>query len=167
MSGPNGHAQKDRTSTTELPLAKLVPGVVQVSAERIKELVAALEVPFDPAQIEWRVMNTTKGQRPARGQVAQLRALASSEKEPAKPLVLHRSRLRAPEEARGDAPSPRNRIAAEEYPVEMPVAIGLVIEHDSGSPKRRPDPSPHINAWEVSPIESSMESTNRSIVKLS
>src|SRR5581483_9767794 len=30
--------------------------------------VAALEVPFDPSQIEWRVMNTTKSQ-PLRGQV--------------------------------------------------------------------------------------------------
>ena len=35
----------------------------------MKEIVAALEVPFDPSQIEWRVMNTTKGQQPARGQV--------------------------------------------------------------------------------------------------
>jgi hypothetical protein len=26
--------------------------------ERVKELVAAMEVPFDPSQIEWRVMNT-------------------------------------------------------------------------------------------------------------
>jgi hypothetical protein len=32
-------------------------------------LVAALEVPFEPSQIEWRVMNTTKNQQPARGQV--------------------------------------------------------------------------------------------------
>src|SRR5437660_12562799 len=43
--------------------------VLHIQAERIKELVAALEVPFDPWQIEWRVMNTTKGQQPARGQV--------------------------------------------------------------------------------------------------
>jgi hypothetical protein len=47
----------------------LTPSVLQVPAERIKELVAALEVPFDPSQIEWRVMNTTKNQQPARGQV--------------------------------------------------------------------------------------------------
>ncbi|HYU44654.1 MAG TPA: Rad52/Rad22 family DNA repair protein [Terriglobales bacterium] len=47
----------------------LAPGVFQVPAERVKELVAALEVPFDPSQIEWRVMNTTKDQQPARGQV--------------------------------------------------------------------------------------------------
>src|SRR5437660_1754709 len=43
--------------------------VLHIQAERVKELVAALEVPFDPWQIEWRVMNTTKGQQPARGQV--------------------------------------------------------------------------------------------------
>ena len=30
---------------------------------------AALEVPFDPTQIEWRVTNTTKNQQPVRGQV--------------------------------------------------------------------------------------------------
>src|SRR5437868_10210493 len=43
--------------------------VLHFPAERIKELVAALEVPFDPTQIEWRVMNTTKNQQPVRGQV--------------------------------------------------------------------------------------------------
>jgi len=47
----------------------LTPSALQVPAERVKELVAALEVPFDPSQIEWRVMNTTKNQQPARGQV--------------------------------------------------------------------------------------------------
>ena len=69
MSPANGHAQKERTSASGPPPAVLAPGVLQVSAERVKELVAALEVPFDPSQIEWRVMNTTKGQQPARGQV--------------------------------------------------------------------------------------------------
>jgi hypothetical protein len=67
MSGANGHAQ----STAEpisLPWL-LASGASRFSAEQIKELVAALEVPFDPSQIEWRVMNTTKGQQPARGQV--------------------------------------------------------------------------------------------------
>jgi hypothetical protein len=47
----------------------LPAGALQVPAERVKELVAALEVPFDPWQIEWRVMNTTKGPQAARGQV--------------------------------------------------------------------------------------------------
>ena len=69
MSGPNGHAQKDHAPASGPQPAMLVPGVLQVPAERVKELVAALEVPFDPWQIEWRVMNTTKGQQPARGQV--------------------------------------------------------------------------------------------------
>jgi hypothetical protein len=69
MSAPNGHQQKDHASVSGPPPAMLAPGVLQVSAERVKEIVAALEVPFDPSQIEWRVMNTTKGQQPARGQV--------------------------------------------------------------------------------------------------
>jgi Rad52/22 family double-strand break repair protein len=69
MSAPNGHAQKDHAPASGPPPAMLAPGVLQVPAERIKELVAALEVPFDPSQIEWRVMNTTKNQQPARGQV--------------------------------------------------------------------------------------------------
>jgi len=69
MSGPNGHAQKDHGPTSGLQPAMLAAGVLQVPAERVKELVAALEVPFDQSQIDWRVMNTTKGQQPARGQV--------------------------------------------------------------------------------------------------
>src|SRR5690242_9081420 len=69
MSPANGHAQKVRTTTSAPPPAMLTPSVVRFPTERIKELVAALEVPFDPSQIEWRVMNTTKGQQPARGQV--------------------------------------------------------------------------------------------------
>lgn len=69
MSAPNGHGSEDRGSTFVPPA--LLPGsaMAQLSAERVKEIVAALEVPFDPAQIEWRVMNTTKNQQPARGQV--------------------------------------------------------------------------------------------------
>jgi hypothetical protein len=43
--------------------------MAQLPGERVKEIVAALEVPFDSAQIEWRVMKTTKGEQPARGQV--------------------------------------------------------------------------------------------------
>lgn len=69
MSAPNGHAQKDRADASSSPPAMLAPGVFQVPTDRVKELVAALEVPFDPSQIEWRVMNTTKNQQPARGQV--------------------------------------------------------------------------------------------------
>jgi Rad52/22 family double-strand break repair protein len=71
MTGPNGHAQDNGPLTSgALPTASVVPAVPQFfSPEKVKELVAALEVPFDPSQIEWRVMNTTKGQQPARGQV--------------------------------------------------------------------------------------------------
>jgi len=69
MSAPNGHAQEDHAPASGPPPVMPAPGVLQVPAERVKEWVAALEVPFDPWQVEWRVMNTTKGQQPARGQV--------------------------------------------------------------------------------------------------
>jgi hypothetical protein len=69
MNHENGHAQKDATSASGAPPAMLTAGVLQVPAERVKELVAALEVPFDPSQIDWRVMNTTKNGQPLRGQV--------------------------------------------------------------------------------------------------
>lgn len=69
MSAPNGRAQRDHAPTSGPPPAMLAAGVLQVPAERVKELVAALEVPFDQSQIDWRVMNTTKNQQPARGQV--------------------------------------------------------------------------------------------------
>lgn len=69
MSGSNGHAERDHAPIAGPPAATLAAGVPQVPAERIKELVAALEVPFDQSQLDWRVMNTTKNQQPARGQV--------------------------------------------------------------------------------------------------
>src|SRR5258707_15582211 len=69
MSAPNGHAQKDRAPESGVPPATLAPGVLQVPEERVKQLVAALEVPFDPSQIEWRVTNATNNQQRARGQV--------------------------------------------------------------------------------------------------
>ena len=69
MTGPNGHAQDSGASTSvALPTASIMP-VPQFSPERVKELVAALEVPFAGSQIEWRVMNTTKNGQPVRGQV--------------------------------------------------------------------------------------------------
>ena len=69
MSAPNGHAEVSDSSVSR-PLPP--PNTLAVSpftAEKVKELVAALEVPFDPFQIEWRVMNTTKNGQPMRGQV--------------------------------------------------------------------------------------------------
>jgi len=70
MSGPNGHAyENDASTSVASPAALAMPAVPQLSTEEVKALVAALEVPFDPSQVEWRVMNTTKNQHPARGQV--------------------------------------------------------------------------------------------------
>ena len=69
MSPSNGHAQKDRAPASSPPPAIPVPGDLQVSVDQVKALVTALEVPFNPAQIERRVTNATKGQPPARGQV--------------------------------------------------------------------------------------------------
>src|SRR5437868_307687 len=69
MIPANGHAQKERAPASGSPAPMPAATVLHFPAERIKELVAALEVPFDPTQIEWRVMNTTKNQQPVRGQV--------------------------------------------------------------------------------------------------
>jgi hypothetical protein len=70
MSGVNGQSHEHGVTSSVTTAAGLVAsGVPQFPAERVKELVAALEVPFDPSQIEWRVMNTTKNGQPVRGQV--------------------------------------------------------------------------------------------------
>src|SRR5437660_52160 len=69
MSGPNGHALDDRSSTSGVPQGVLPATTSQLTVERVKELVAALEVPFAASLIEWRVTNTTKHQQPIRGLV--------------------------------------------------------------------------------------------------
>jgi hypothetical protein len=70
MNGPNGHVhESDASACVASPAALAMPAVPQFSAEKIKELVAGLEVPFDPSQIEWRVMNTTKNQQQPRGEI--------------------------------------------------------------------------------------------------
>jgi hypothetical protein len=70
MSGPNGHAHENGTSTFVASPAVLgMPAAPQLSPEKVKDLVAALETPFDARVIEWRVTNTTKNQQPVRGQV--------------------------------------------------------------------------------------------------
>jgi hypothetical protein len=69
MNAANGHVRENGGPTTGPPAALEIATAPLHSAERVKELVAALEVPFDPSQIEWRVMNTTKNQQPVRGQV--------------------------------------------------------------------------------------------------
>jgi Rad52/22 family double-strand break repair protein len=70
MTGPNGGAQDAGTPTsTALHTASPMAAPTQFSPERVKKVVAALEVPFDQSQIEWRVMNTTRSGQPIRGQV--------------------------------------------------------------------------------------------------
>jgi hypothetical protein len=75
MSNPNGHAKDDaghrNIADQPIPPAPVSPDpvVLQFPAEHVKTLVAALEVPFEPSVIEWRVTNTTKNEGPARGQV--------------------------------------------------------------------------------------------------
>ncbi len=60
------HESVTQNGTEQLPVAIVNghPGVPHMShvftAERIKELVAELEEPFDPTEIKWRVTNTTQ-----------------------------------------------------------------------------------------------------------
>jgi hypothetical protein len=75
MSPTNGHANDaanvPTTAVQQLaPLASdpNIPTGQQLTAATIKELLANLEVPFDPSVIEWRVTNTSKGGSP-RGQL--------------------------------------------------------------------------------------------------
>ena len=70
MSPPNGKAD-DHSSESHVSFPSVsigVPKPAGFDAGKIKQLVAELEVPFDSASIEWRVINTTKAGKP-RGQV--------------------------------------------------------------------------------------------------
>jgi hypothetical protein len=67
MNAPNGHGQEGSALTSAPSAAMLPPGSLRFPAERVKQLVAALEVPFDPSQIEWRVTNINPNK--TRGQV--------------------------------------------------------------------------------------------------
>jgi len=69
MSTSNSHVEVTDSSVSRTFSPPNTLAVNPFTAEKIKELVAALEVPFDPSQIEWRVMNTTKKGQPMRGQV--------------------------------------------------------------------------------------------------
>jgi hypothetical protein len=70
MSGPNGHSHEHNESASIASAAALVdPAAPRFSPGRIKELVEALEVPFDASQVDWRVTNSTKNGQPLRGQV--------------------------------------------------------------------------------------------------
>jgi hypothetical protein len=76
MTAPNGRANGSASHIPiQLPAQTAVPvaamnrsSVSQSSVDQIKELIRELEVPFDPAVIEWRVTNTTKSGK-LRGQV--------------------------------------------------------------------------------------------------
>jgi len=73
MSPPNGPANGSAGSAVQpnQPPPKPAAGMnaAQFSLVEIKEFIAALEVPFDPAVIEWRVTNTSKANGRLRGQV--------------------------------------------------------------------------------------------------
>ncbi|MGH9511357.1 MAG: Rad52/Rad22 family DNA repair protein [Terriglobales bacterium] len=70
MSGANGRADPRagplvnnvEHSALTAPLMN-TPPVERFSAEKIRALVAELEVPFDPSVIEWRITNTANGQQ--------------------------------------------------------------------------------------------------------
>ena len=76
MTAPNGRAngsaidnRSEQLVQTIMPPAMMRPSTgPQFSTDEIKHLIAELEVPFDPAVIEWRVTNTTKSGK-LRGQV--------------------------------------------------------------------------------------------------
>ena len=62
----DAHEHRDFPSFTPAAALAALPGP-QFSSERVKELIAALEVPFDASQIVWRVTNTSRDK--SRGQV--------------------------------------------------------------------------------------------------
>ena len=71
MSGANGRADlRDVSVANHSALVsdlEIPPAATRFSAEKIKELVSELEVPFGESAIDWRVTNTAKGEQ--RGQV--------------------------------------------------------------------------------------------------
>jgi Uncharacterized protein conserved in bacteria len=74
MAAMNGRANGSATTHTNMPSepasARVMNGVptgTPFTAQWINELVAELEVPFDPSVIEWRVTKTTKESDPLRG----------------------------------------------------------------------------------------------------
>ncbi len=75
MSPPNGHVNGAVESRNQLqhpapsPLAPGASALCLYTTAQIKEFVSLLEVPFEPALIEWRVTNTSKGNGSNRGQV--------------------------------------------------------------------------------------------------
>jgi hypothetical protein len=55
------------TSTALIPAAVQAAGGKEYTDEEVKRLVASLEEPFNPAEIKWRVTNTTRDK--TRGQL--------------------------------------------------------------------------------------------------
>jgi hypothetical protein len=76
MSPPNGHANDPDTAeaasyspeTHTVPVPREFSGNQRFSLQEIKDFCAALEIPFDPGVIDWRVTNTNKNGK-LRGQV--------------------------------------------------------------------------------------------------
>jgi len=78
MTVPNGHAATPASNPSSPSSNSISNAGVSLERsdfssplppEKVKEFVAALEIPFDPAVIEWRVTNTSKSGNPLRGQV--------------------------------------------------------------------------------------------------
>lgn len=74
MTAINGHANSSAVGHTdgssESSIATFgAPPTTQFTPEHAKQLFAELEVPFDPAVVEWRVTNTTQVNGYPRGQV--------------------------------------------------------------------------------------------------
>lgn len=69
MTPPNGHAAEARHSNGAAVALTTMPPITDgsLSGERIRQIIDALEVPFDPSAIEWRVTNTARDK--LRGQV--------------------------------------------------------------------------------------------------
>jgi hypothetical protein len=75
MSPANGHGNDSANIPTTAvqqfapPASDInIPAALTLTATKITELIASLEVPFHPSVIEWRVTHTSKGGSP-RGQV--------------------------------------------------------------------------------------------------
>jgi hypothetical protein len=70
MSAPNGHAGSSSSPAvngSEGVPSLITNGAASLGAERVAQIIADLEVPFNPSVIEWRVTNTAQDK--ARGQV--------------------------------------------------------------------------------------------------
>lgn len=70
MPAPNGHAGSSSppaVNGSESVPSLITNGAASLGTERIAQIITALQVPFDPSVIEWRVTNTAKDK--ARGQV--------------------------------------------------------------------------------------------------